>query len=87
MGHQVIEVELENTPGALMRVAGILTATGTNIERLTVEPLASGDGLSILRMSAEIEPRLRIRVVQQIKRLVNVLRAEDVTERGAAQIY
>jgi acetolactate synthase-1/3 small subunit len=78
---QAIEVELENTPGALMRVAGILTATGANIERLTVRPLAAGDGISILTLIAEIEPRLRVRVVQQMNRLINVLRAEDVTEK------
>lgn len=35
---QIIRVWLENKPGALMRVAGILTAKGSNIESLTVMP-------------------------------------------------
>lgn len=80
---QAIEVELENTPGALMRVAGILTATGTNIETLSVKPLESREGVSILFLVADIEPRLRLRVIQQIDRLINVLRAEDVSARIA----
>ena len=43
---QVIQVRLENKPGALMRVAGILTATGTNIESLVLSPDAYDAGVS-----------------------------------------
>ena len=33
---QIISLLLENKPGALMRVTGVLTARGYNIESLTV---------------------------------------------------
>ena len=33
---QVISILLENKPGALMRVTGLLSARGYNIESLTV---------------------------------------------------
>ena len=77
---QVIEIVLEDKPGALMRVAGILSATGTNIERLSVEPEPLRRGLSRMTIVAEVEERLRVRVIRQMSRLVNVLAAADVTE-------
>jgi acetolactate synthase I/III small subunit len=82
---QVIHVRLENKPGALMRVAGILTATGTNIECLILSPDACEPGVSNMTIVADIEPRLRERVVQQMNRLVNVFAASDITSahRGA----
>ena len=76
---QVIHVRLENKPGALMRVAGILTATGTNIESLVLSPDAYEPGVSNMTIVADVEPRLRERVVQQINRLVNVFAASDIT--------
>lgn len=76
---QVIHVRLENKPGALMRVAGILSATGTNIESLVLSPDAYEPGVSNMTIVADVEPRLRERVVQQINRLVNVFVASDVT--------
>jgi acetolactate synthase I/III small subunit len=76
---QVIHVRLENKPGALMRVAGILTATGTNIESLVLSPDACDPGVSNMTIVADIEPRLRERVVQQMNRLVNVFVASDIT--------
>ena len=77
---QVIQLELEDKPGALMRVAGILTATGSNIESLAVRPEAGQTGVSSMVLVVEIEPRLQVRVVQQMNRLINVLKVEDVTE-------
>jgi acetolactate synthase I/III small subunit len=76
---QTIQVELEDKPGALMRVAGILTATGSNIESLLVAPVPFAAGTSCMIIVVEIEPRLRVRVVQQMNRLVNVLAARDIT--------
>ena len=36
MANQLISLLVENTPGALMRVAGVLTSRGYNIESLTL---------------------------------------------------
>jgi acetolactate synthase I/III small subunit len=77
---QFIDIVLEDKPGALMRVAGILSATGANIDTLIVEPDALQCGLSRMTIVADVEPHLRARVLQKIIRLVNVLSAADVTE-------
>ena len=76
---QVIEVRLENKPGALMRVVGILTAKGSNIESLFLIPDRLNEGTSKMTIAAEVELHLCRRVVQEMNRLVNVFVARDVT--------
>lgn len=81
---QTIQIWLENKPGALMRVAGVLTAKGCNIETLTVAPDPWREGVSKMTIVAGVEPRLRQRVVNEMNRLVNVLWASDTqSERKA----
>jgi acetolactate synthase-1/3 small subunit len=77
--HQTIVIRLENKPGALMRVAGILTAKGCNIDSLSVSPDPDHEGISRMTIVAEVEPRLRSRVVSQINGLVNVLGAKEIS--------
>ncbi|HVT95467.1 MAG TPA: acetolactate synthase small subunit [Bryobacteraceae bacterium] len=74
---QTIQIWLENRPGALMRVAGILTAKGCNIETLTVAPDPWREGISRMTIVADVEERLHGRVVKEMNRLVNVLCAQD----------
>ena len=76
---QVIEVLLEDKPGALMRVAGVLTAKGSNIESLVLTPDRRYEGASKMTIAADVEPRLFKRVVQEMNRLVNVFVAHDIT--------
>lgn len=78
-----IEVWLEDKPGALMRVAGILTAKGCNIVSLKVEPDASRPESSRMLLVAEVEARLQAKVIKEIDRLVNVLQAVDVSATGS----
>lgn len=79
---QTIEVWLENKPGALMRVAGILTAKGGNIIFLKLETDETRPAVSHMLLVAEVEARLQVKVVKEINRLVNVLRAVDVSDQG-----
>ncbi len=76
---QIISLLLENKPGALMRVTGLLTARGYNIESLTVastlDPL-----LSRMTIAVDVEPHLRRQVIKQMNKLINVLQASDLTE-------
>jgi acetolactate synthase-1/3 small subunit len=76
---QVIEVRVEDKPGALMRVVGILTAKGSNIESLVLTPDRLCEGTSKMTIAADVEPRLCRRVVQEMNRLVNVFVAHDIT--------
>lgn len=74
---QTIEVWLEDKPGALMRVAGILTAKGCNIDALSVRPDRLMKGVSRMVIVADVERHLHARILAQMNRLVNVLSAMD----------
>ena len=73
-----IQLWLENRPGALMRVAALLSDKGCNIESLTVAPDPWQPGVSRMTVTADVEPYLHARVVNQMNRLVHVLVAMDV---------
>jgi len=79
---QVISLLVENKPGALMRVTGVLSARGYNIESLTVartlDPI-----LSRMTIVVDIDPGLRRQVIKQMNKLVNVLQASDLSESPA----
>jgi acetolactate synthase-1/3 small subunit len=79
---QVISLLLENKPGALLRVTGVLSARGYNIESLTVARTLDPE-LSRMTIVVDVDPQLRRQVVKQINKLVNVLQAIDVTEEPA----
>ena len=74
-----ISLLMENKPGALMRVTGLLTQRGYNIESLTVAGTLD-PSLSRMTIAVEVESRLRALVIKQMNRLVNVLQATDLTD-------
>jgi len=76
---QVISLLVENKPGALLRVTGVLGARGYNIESLTVARTIDPD-LSRMSIVVDVNPRLRRQVIKQMNKLVNVLQAIDLTE-------
>ena len=71
-----IRVSLEDKPGALMRVAGIVTSLGVNIESLTVAPDPRQRGISTLILIAELEPLQLRNALRKMNSLVNVIVAE-----------
>jgi acetolactate synthase I/III small subunit len=79
---QVISLLVENKPGALMRITGVLSARGYNIESLTVartlDPI-----LSRMTIVVDVDPSLRRQVIKQMNKLVNVLQASDLSESPA----
>lgn len=79
---QIISVLLENKPGALMRVTGLLTARGFNIESLTVARTLDPE-LSRMSIVVDVQPQLRGQVIKQMNKLVNVLQATDLTDSPA----
>jgi acetolactate synthase I/III small subunit len=76
---QTISILLENKPGALLRVTGVLSARGYNIEGLTVAKTLDPE-LSRMTITVDVEERLRSQVIKQMNKLVNVLQATDMTE-------
>jgi acetolactate synthase-1/3 small subunit len=81
---QVISLLLENKPGALMRVTGVLTARGYNIETLTVARTLDPE-LSRMTIVVDVDATLRAQVIKQMNKLVNVLQAVDLTEAPAVR--
>ncbi len=79
---QVISLLVENKPGALMRITGVLSARGYNIESLTVARTLDPT-LSRMTIVVDVDPQLRAQVIKQMNKLINVLQATDVTESPA----
>jgi len=81
---QVISLLVENKPGALMRVTGLLSSRGYNIESLTVARTLDPT-LSRMTIVVDCDPSLRTQVVKQMNKLINVLQATDLTESPAVR--
>jgi acetolactate synthase-1/3 small subunit len=70
---------VEDKPGVLARVAGLLRRRAFNIESLTVG-LTEQPGISQMTIVVDSEESAAEKVVQNLNKLVNVVRVEDVTE-------
>ena len=81
---QLISVLMENKPGALMRVTGLLSARGYNIESLTVARTLDPE-LSRMSIVVNVEPGQRAQLIKQMNKLINVLQATDLTESPAVR--
>ena len=79
---QVISLLLENKPGALMRVTGLLSQRGYNIESLTVARTLDPT-LSRMTITVDVDATIRAQVIKQMNKLINILQATDVTEAPA----
>ncbi len=79
---QIISLLVENKPGALMRITGVLTARGYNIESLTVARTIDPD-LSQMTIVVDVDPSLRSLVIKQMNKLINVLQVTDLTDSRA----
>ncbi len=80
---RTIQLSVEDKPGVLMRVAGIVTAKGANIDALTLKPDPKQAGMAEIVLVADVESRLSVRIVNEMNRLVQVLTATDVSEVDA----
>jgi acetolactate synthase-1/3 small subunit len=79
---QIISLLVENKHGALMRITGVLSARGYNIESLTVARTLDPT-LSRMTIKVDIDPNLRSQVIKQMNKLLNVLQASDLTDSPA----
>ena len=76
---QVISLLVENKPGALMRVTGLLSQRGYNIESLTVARTLDPE-VSRMTIAVEVDSTLRQQVIKQMNKLINVLQATDLSD-------
>lgn len=79
---QTISILLENKTGALLRVTGLLSARGYNIESLTVARTVDPE-LSRMTIVVDVEEELRAQVIKQMNKLVNVLQATEMDDSSS----
>ncbi|HYW48204.1 MAG TPA: acetolactate synthase small subunit [Bryobacteraceae bacterium] len=79
---QVISLLLENKPGALMRVTGLLSQRGYNIESLTVARTLDPE-VSRMTIVVDVDSTQRQQVIKQMNKLINVLQATDLSDQPA----
>ena len=79
---QIVSLLVENKPGALMRVTGLFSQRGYNIESLTVARTLDPT-LSRMTITVDVEQTVRGQVIKQMNKLINVLQAADVTDGPA----
>src|SRR5881409_2878583 len=79
---QTISLLVENKPGALLRVTGLLGSRGYNIESLTVARTLDPE-LSRMTIVVDVDSLQRAQVIKQMNKLINVLQANDLTESPA----
>ena len=85
MNKQLISLLVENQPGALMRVAGVLTSRAYNTESLTVAKTLDPTLSSMTIVVDDVSDDNRELLIKQITRLVNVIKAVDLTDSKSVQ--
>src|SRR5260370_3716160 len=80
---QIISLLLENKPGALLRVTGLLGSRGYNIESLTVARTRAA-ATAHMTIVVDVDPKVYPQVIKQMNRLINVLQATAVSEAPLA---
>ena len=67
-----VDIVVENKPGVLYRIAGLLAKRKINIERINVYAV-KGNGISKIFLTADIEDKVVDTVVKQINRVIEVI--------------
>lgn len=78
----IFVVWVEDLPGVLNRVTSLFRRRGFNIESLSVG-LARAPGVSRMTIVVRTDATTARRMLVQLSRLVNVLRADDITNEPA----
>jgi len=76
-----LSVLVENTPGALARIAGLFSGRGFNIDSLCVAETLDPT-LSHLTLVTYGEDLIIEQIIKQLRRLIDVYKVVDITEEG-----
>ncbi|RUM87286.1 MAG: acetolactate synthase small subunit [Thermodesulfatator sp.] len=76
-----LSVLVENTPGALARIAGLFSGRGFNIDSLCVAETLDPT-LSHLTLVTSGDDLIIEQIIKQLRRLIDVYKVVDVTEEG-----
>jgi acetolactate synthase-1/3 small subunit len=76
----VITALVENQPGVLARVVGLISGRGFNIESLNVAP-TQDPRVSRMTLTVPGDDRVLMQVMKQLNKLVDVIKVTDLTEK------
>ena len=76
----VITALVENRPGVLARIVGVISGRGFNIESLNVAPTQDASD-SRLTMTVPGDDRVLEQVTKQLNKLVDVIKVSDLTKK------
>jgi acetolactate synthase I/III small subunit len=80
----ILSVTVENKPGVLSRVTGMISRRGFNIQSLTVAP-TEDEGLSRMTIIVEADELGFEQIEKQLHKLVSVYRISDFSEEDAIE--
>jgi acetolactate synthase-1/3 small subunit len=76
----VITALVENQPGVLARIVGLISGRGFNIESLNVAP-TQDPTVSRLTMTVPGDDRVLEQITKQLNKLVDVIKVSDLTQK------
>jgi acetolactate synthase-1/3 small subunit len=79
-----LSVLVENTPGALARIAGLFSRRGFNIHSLAVGP-TEHETVSRITIVVNVDDQPLEQVTKQLNKLVNVLKVVELDPAGAVE--
>jgi len=79
-----ISILVSNKPGALVRIALVFSRRGYNIDSLVVSPTID-NSVSRMNIVARGNPETLAQIIQQLEKLVDVIRAKDHTRQNVVE--
>lgn len=83
-GKHVLSVLVENKPGVLSRVTGLISRRGFNIESLSVGP-TEDDTMSRITVVVNADDIAYEQITKQLHKLISVHKITDLTDEGAIE--
>ncbi len=84
MSKHTLSVLVENKPGVLVRIAGLFSRRGFNIDSLAVGPTEHGE-ISRMTIVVNCDERPLEQVTKQLNKLINVLKIVELEQGFAVQ--
>ena len=84
MSRHTLSVLVENKPGVLVRIAGLFSRRGFNIDSLAVGPTGQEE-ISRMTIVVNCDERPLEQVTKQLNKLVNVLKIVELEQGSAVQ--
>ncbi|MCF6198698.1 MAG: acetolactate synthase small subunit [Hyphomicrobiaceae bacterium] len=78
-----LSILVDNEPGVLARVIGLISGRGYNIDSLTVSEISHQKHISRITIVTVGTPRVIEQITHQLERLIPVHRVYDLTKGGA----